>query len=105
MQAVQLLPLSLLERMQNRVMTRYSRKDTHYLFDSMGRNLERGAFPAEWLDEAVYVYFEDTMLPIPKEWDKYLTYLYGDYESMISLSERHVSHSIVRIDLGRYINF
>ena len=86
-------------------MLRYRGKPTHYLYDSMGRNVERGAFPIEWLDEAVYSDFEDTKLPIPKEWDKYLTYLYGDYTEMIPVSERHVSHEIVRIDLGRFINY
>ena len=44
-------------------------------------------------------------LPIPKEWDKYLSYLYGDYMEMIPVSERHVSHEIVRIDLGRFIDY
>lgn len=99
------LPLKLLERMQNRMMKRYQKKDTKYLYDSMGRNVERGAYPIEWLDEAVYVDFEDTKLPIPKEWDKYLSYLYGDYMDMIPVSERHVSHDIVRIDMGRFINY
>ena len=91
--------------MQNRMMTRYRNKDTGVLYDSMGRNVERGAFPEEWLAEAVYVDFEDTKLPIPKEWDKYLSYLYGDYMEMIPVSERHVSHEIVRIDLGRFIDY
>ena len=100
-----IMPLKALERMQDRMMLRYRSKPTHYLYDSMGRNVERGAFPIEWLDEAVYSDFEDTKLPIPKEWDKYLTYLYGDYTEMIPVSERHVSHEIVRIDLGRFINY
>lgn len=100
-----ILPLKLLEKMQNGMMTRYRGKDTGVLYDSMGRNVERGAFPEEWLSEAVYVDFEDTKLPIPKEWDKYLTYLYGDYMDMIPVSERHVSHDIVRIDLGRFIDY
>ena len=100
-----ILPLSLLEKMQNGIMKRYRNKDTGMLYDSMGRNVERGAFPEEWLKEAVYVDFEDTKLPIPKEWDQYLTYLYGDYMDMIPVSERHVSHDIVRIDLGRFIDY
>lgn len=100
-----IVPLKTLERMQNRMMTRYQKKDTKHLYDSMGRNVERGAFPIEWLAEAVYVDFEDTKLPIPKEWDKYLTYLYGDYMEMIPVSERHVSHDIVRIDMGRFIGY
>lgn len=98
-------PLKTLEKMQNRMMTRYRNKDTGVLYDSMGRNVERGAYPEEWLGEAVYVDFEDTKLPIPKEWDKYLSYLYGDYMEMIPVSERHVSHEIVRIDLGSFINY
>ena len=100
-----IMPLKTLERMQNRVMTRYRKKPTGYLYDSMGRNVERGAYPIEWLDEAVYVDFEDAKLPIPKKWEEYLTYLYGDYMSMIPVSERHVSHDIVRIDMGRFINY
>ena len=99
------LPLKTLERMQNRMMTKYRNKQTGFLYDSMGRNVERGAYPIEWLDEAVYVDFEDTKLPIPKKWEEYLTYLYGDYMSMIPVSERHVSHDIVRIDMGRFINY
>lgn len=100
-----ILPLKTLEKMQNRMMTRYNKKDTGMLYDSMGRNVERGAYPEAWLAEAVTVDFEDAKLPIPKEWDKYLTYLYGDYTQMIPVSERHVSHEIVRIDMGRFINY
>lgn len=100
-----IMPLKTLERMQNRMMVRYRKKNTGMLYDSMGRNVERGAYPEAWLNAAVYVDFEDTKLPIPKEWDKYLTYLYGDYLEMIPVSERHVSHDIVRIDMGRFINY
>lgn len=100
-----IMPLRALEKMQNRMITKYRNKPTKLLYDSMGRNVERGAYPIEWLDEAVYVDFEDTKLPIPKKWEEYLTYLYGDYMSMIPVSERHVSHDIVRIDLGRFIDY
>lgn len=50
-------------------------------------------------DEAIWVDFENAKLPIPKEYDKYLKYLYGDYMEMIPVSERHVSHDIKQIDL------
>ena len=49
--------------------------------------------------------FENTKLPIPKEYDKYLKYLYGDYMEMIPVSERHVSHDIKQIDLGEYAGY
>ena len=71
----------------------------------MGRNLRRGVFPKEWLDEVIYVDFEGYKLPVPKYYDEYLTYLYGDYMQMIPVSQRRTSHSIVLMDLGEYTNF
>lgn len=76
-----------------------------YLYDGMGRNLRRGVFPKKWLEEVIYVDFEGYKLPVPKYYDEYLTYLYGDYMQMIPVSERRVSHSIVLMDLGEYISF
>lgn len=100
------LPMSFLEFMQNKLMVLYKdKKDCKYLYDSMGRNIGNGAFPAQWLDEAIWVDFENTKMPVPKEYDKYLTYLYGDYMNMIPVSKRHVSHDIVQIDLGEYNSF
>ena len=98
-------PLSVLEKAQNGIMKKYRNRDTGLLYDSMGRNVENGAFPESWLSEAVYVDFENTRLPVPKEYDKYLTYLYGDYNNMIPVSLRHVSHDIVQTDLGAYLDY
>lgn len=87
---------------QNFCLTFFKNKKSDYLYDGMGRNLKRGAFPAKWLEEAVYVDFEGYKFPVPKEYDKYLTYLYGDYMQMIPVSQRRTSHSIVLMDLGEY---
>jgi lipopolysaccharide cholinephosphotransferase len=101
-----IFPLCVLEAVQNKLLALYkNKKNAKYLYDSMGRNVTRGAFPVEWLNEAVYVDFENTKLPVPKEYDKYLTYLYGDYMDMIPVSQRHVSHDIVQMDLGEYTNY
>lgn len=101
-----ILPLAFLEKMQNALMSQFKKKkDAQYLFDSMGRNITRGEFPKQWLEEAVYVDFENVKLPVPKEYDKYLKYLYGDYMEMIPVSKRHVSHDIIRMDLGEYADY
>ncbi len=101
-----LFPLCVLEAVQNKFIALYkNKKNAKFLYDSMGRNVTRGAFPVEWLKEAVYVEFENTKLPVPKEYDKYLTYLYGDYMDMIPVSQRHVSHDIIQMDLGEYTNY
>jgi len=94
-----------LDRWMDRTLRKYQGRDTGYLYDSMGRNIGKGAFPEEWLAEAVPCQFEGYTLPIPKEYDKYLTYLYGDYMKLLPVSRRRVSHDIVRIDLGKYADF
>lgn len=90
---------------QNQSLEFFKNRKTEYLYDGMGRNLKRGAFPAKWLEEAVYVDFEGYQFPVPKEYDRYLTYLYGDYMQMIPVSQRRTSHSIVLTDLGEYGNY
>lgn len=100
-----LVPMRFAVWAQNKSLTFFRGKDTGYLYDGMGRNLKRGSFPAAWLDEAVYVDFEGYQFPVPKEYDKYLTYLYGDYMQMIPVSQRRTSHSIVLTDLGEYGNY
>ncbi len=102
----ELLPMSLLEWSNEHLMTLFKhKKHPKYYYDSMGRNISRGAFPAEYLEEAIEVDFEGYKLPVPKEYDKYLTWLYGDYMKLIPASQRHTSHSIVWMDLGEYENF
>lgn len=80
-------------------------KRAKFLYDGMGRNLRRGPFPKEWLSETVLVDFEGYKFPVPKEYDKYLTYLYGDYKQMVPVSERRTSHEIVLLDLGEYSDY
>ena len=96
------IPMPLAEWAQERSLRFFQKRKTDYLYDGMGRNLKRGAFPKAWLDEAVYVDFEGYQFPVPKEYNKYLTYLYGDYMQMIPVSQRRTSHSIVLTDLGQY---
>ncbi len=100
-----LIPMRFALWAQNRSLEFFKNRKTEYLYDGMGRNLKRGSFPAAWLEEAVYVDFEGYQFPVPKEYDKYLTYLYGDYMQMIPVSQRRTSHSIVLMDLGEYADY
>lgn len=78
------------------------KKDAKYLYDGMGRNVYKGDFPKYYLDEVIEWDFEGHKFPVPKEYDKYLRYLYGDYEQLILPWQRQTSHSIVVMDLGEY---
>lgn len=81
------------------------KKNAKYLYDGMGRNIYNGSFPINYLDEAIYVNFEGYKLPVPKEYDKYLTFLYGDYMQLAPLSTRLGCHDIKLCDIGKYDGF
>ena len=95
--------MSFLEWLQFKVIEHYKhKKNRRFLYDGMGQNLKKGPFPKEWLEETIYVPFESVLLPVPKEYDKYLKHLYGDYMQMIGVSKRKNSHNIYLLDLGPY---
>ena len=81
------------------------KKNAKYLYDGMGRNIYNGSFPIEYLNEVIYVDFEGHKLPVPKEYDKYLTFLYGDYTEPAPLSTRLSCHDIQLCDIGKYDGF
>lgn len=99
-------PLRLSQWLQNKTISFFkNKKNAKYLYDGMGRNVYNGEFPASLLDEVVYVDFEGHKMPVPKEYDKYLTYLYGDYTEQAPLSTRIRCHEILLFDLGKYDGF
>lgn len=92
--------------LENKTLSFFKRKkNAKYLYDGMGRNVYNGSFPIEYLDEVIYVDFEGYKLPVPKEYDKYLTFLYGDYMELAPLSTRLGCHEIKLCDIGKYDGF
>ena len=98
-----LLPMSLLEKFQRWALTLFNQKPgRRYLFDSMGINISRGAYPARWLAEQTELPFGDSLFPAPVDYDGYLTYLYGDYMRPVPVTRRRVVHTVPQLDLGDY---
>ena len=81
------------------------KKNARFLYDGMGRNIYKGDFPIDYLDETIDWDFEGYKFPIPKKYDKYLRYLYGDYTRLVLPYKRQTSHDIVLLDLGEYCRF
>ena len=50
-------------------------------------------------EESVELEFEGMMFPCPKEYDKYLKQIYGDYMKLPPENERFPEHNIVNIKL------
>lgn len=101
-----IFPIRLTEWLQYRTFKLFKhKKNAKYLYDGMGRNVYHGAFPKYYLDEVIYINIHGHDFPIPKEYDKYLTYLYGDYRKLPPASKRQTSHSIVQLDMSEYSQF
>ena len=81
------------------------KKNARFLYDGMGRNVYKEDFPKYFLDDVIEWDFEGYKFPIPKEYDKYLRYLYGDYNTLVFPYKRQTSHDIVLLDLGEYCHF
>lgn len=60
-----------------------NKNETQYVGHFFGKApFSKTSFPRAWLGEQRYVPFEDTVLPIPQETEKYLTLRFGDYMKM-----------------------
>lgn len=49
------------------------------LYNICGSYGDKEFIPKNWLGNPVYMEFEGHRFPVPQEWDKYLTHIYGDY--------------------------
>ena len=58
-------------------------------------------FPKEWFEDYVLVPFEDIEVRIPKHYDEYLTYIYGDYMTPPPVEKRKMEGSHGKY----YVNF
>lgn len=80
------------------------KKNSRYLIDGVGQNLEKGPFPMEWFQELIDVPYEDMVFKAPKDYDAYLRHWYGaKYMELLPLSSRNSGHALARLDLGKYL--
>ncbi|MEE0856804.1 MAG: LicD family protein [Ruminococcus sp.] len=102
---VKLFPLRFSLWLRDKTISFFKRKkNAKYLYDGMGRNVYNGCFPADCLDKVIYADFEGKKLPVPKKYDEYLRFLYGDYMELAPLSTRLGCHEIELCDIGKFFN-
>lgn len=58
-------------------------------------------FLSEWFDDCVEMPFSDMTIPVPRQFDKYLTLLYGDYMQLPPEEKRVTNHPTVFTDLNK----
>ena len=95
-------PIHKLEALRDYIITFFNgNSDNQYLYDGYGMHLDSGVFPKEYLNESIDALFESRYFPIPKYFDGYLRFSYGDnYMTWPPVEERIPHHEIVMIDYG-----
>lgn len=72
--------LKLLERRSKKIITYWNKKETKNLCNLFGmKKYYAEIMPKEYIGNPILKEFESYLFPIPEQWDKYLTHLYGDY--------------------------
>lgn len=81
---------------------KWNKKNTDYRLFWTGRYRYHQSFYHKGVfKEAIYVPFSDTMLPVPEEYDKWLTQIFGDYMTLPPINEQVGLH-LQGIDFGKY---
>lgn len=81
----------------NKLIQKYSFKDSLYIADFVGKYHLKDIYPKKWWDPVSWVPFEDTIVPIPNGYHQYLTKIYGDY-MVIPKKEDQVQHTTEKKD-------
>ena len=79
------------------------RRKGRYLHSFFGAasGYEKNVYPAAYFEKRVEMPFEDGSYPLPAEYEKLLTLLYGDYMRLPSKEERAVKQHAILVDLNR----
>jgi|SRR5690625_1491349 len=73
------IPTKIVIKVFNKLSFMYSIESSKYLYNICGSYGQKEYILKKYYDDPVYKIFEGHMLPLPKEWDKYLKNIYGDY--------------------------
>lgn len=94
---LEFIPKKQIKKMQEKIMKQRSNKSKKYLVNLASTyEIDKETYPIEWFEAKERIKFEDTNLNIPKEYDKYLKQLYGDYMKLPPVEKRN-GHNISEI--------
>ena len=83
------IPLDKLKKFQVKLMKgKCCDKFSYFASLSSSYNIRKETYPCSWFDSGVSVPFEDTQFMIPKNYDSYLTQLFGDYMQLPPVEKR-----------------
>ncbi len=85
--------LDFLQSLSKKVITHWNKKETKDICNLFGmKKYYKEIMPREYIGNPVLKEFEGYLFPIPEQWDKYLTHLYGDYMKLPPKELQKPSH-------------
>lgn len=101
---IKVLSFNTLHKISEKSLKFFIKKDSPYLIDGTGLNINRGAFKKSCFENTKEIVFEGMNVPIPENYDEFLKHVYGEnYFEEPPLYMRKGTHDFVRLDLGEYV--
>ena len=92
------VPLPILKQGREHLIQKYNKIETKYCFTS---DYPQNVFQSIWLDDVVRYPFEDASFLGVRQYDDFLTTLYGNYMELPPI-EKRIVHSNHKVDYGSY---
>lgn len=93
--------LNFLQSLSKKVITYWNKKETKDVANIYGiKGFYKEIMPREYIGKPILKEFEGKKYPIPKNWDKYLTHLYGDYMKLPDQKDRKPKHEKNKIKIN-----
>ncbi len=78
-------------------------KGEYFLYYRSLDKFEKSLLKKEWIEDTIFAPFEDMMMRIPKDFDAYLTHIYGDY-MQLPPEDKRLPHPHLYYDLNRRVD-
>lgn len=91
-----------LKKSLEKSLKKYNSKQTSCVVTNGSYRYEKETLKREWTQDLVEHKFENTTFMGAKDYDGYLTHLYGDYMQLPPEDKRYDKHMLLKIDFGKY---
>lgn len=97
------ISLDLLKKLLEKQMRKYNNMNTDYIVTFGGSyGYYKESIKREWIESLTFKKFENEKFLCPKDYDSFLTHLYGNYMIPPPEDKKYNRHKIIEIDLGMY---
>jgi len=88
-------------KMLEKTIRKYPYERSQYCVAYVGGYGTRNIIPKKWIEETIWVPFENMQVRIPKYYHEYLTHLYGDYMTPPSDDKKDDRHTVKYLDFEK----